>query len=150
VLDLDETLVHLKDNKVFIRPGAQNFITIMSEHYELVLFTSATPTYADYIMQFIDPSHHIKLRLYRPHTTKADPFSIKNLQDLGRDLSKVIIIDNLKESFSLQQENGFHIKSWTGDDEDTELSKLVTGLIEIPYKNFSHVSEGLFSFLNNK
>lgn len=150
VLDLDETLVHLKDNKVFIRPGARDFINSVSQHYELVLFTSATPTYADYIMQFIDPSHLVKLRLYRTHTTKIEPVSVKNLQNLGRDLSKVIIVDNLKESFMMQEQNGVHIKSWTGDEQDNELSKLLEALVQIPYKNFSHVAEGLFSFLNNK
>lgn len=146
VLDLDETLVHMKDDKVFIRPGTKDFINKANSHFELVLFTAATPDYADYIMQFIDPSNYIKLRLYRVHTTKDLTTSIKDLELLGRDLSKVIIVDNLQESFQLQKDNGICIKTWTGETQDSELDKLIDFLITVPYSNLGHVSEGIFSF----
>ena len=111
VLDLDETLVHVKDKKVCIRPGAFEFISNMSLCYEIVLFTASTPEYADYIMSKVDPDNKIKLRLYRQNTFDNGFVRIKNLEDLGRDLSKVIIIDNLKESFCLQPKNGICIKT---------------------------------------
>jgi len=146
VLDLDETLVHMKQDKIHIRPGARDFINTANSHFELVLFTAATTEYADYIMQFIDPNHFMKLRLYRQHTTRDLAISIKDLKKLGRDLSKVIIVDNLKESFQLQQNNGICIKTWTGESQDSELKKLMEFLITVPYKNLAHVSEGIFSF----
>lgn len=146
VLDLDETLVHMKNDKIHIRPGARDFINTANLHFELVLFTAATPEYADYIMQFIDPNHFIKLRLYRLHTTRDLTVSIKDLKRLGRDLCKVIIVDNLQESFQLQQNNGICIKTWTGDSQDSELKKLIEFLVTVPYKNLAHVSEGIFSF----
>ena len=34
---------------------------------------------------------------------------IKDLSKLGRDLTKILIIDNNKDNFSLQPENGLHI-----------------------------------------
>jgi CTD small phosphatase-like protein 2 len=39
-------------------------------------------------------------RLYRQHTTPHEDFAIKDLYNLGRDLSKTIIIDNLAENFN--------------------------------------------------
>ncbi len=42
------------------------------------------------------------------------------------NLNKVIIIDNLKESFSLQPENGIKIREWYGNDfVDRELLNLI-------------------------
>ncbi|OMJ71278.1 hypothetical protein SteCoe_30556 [Stentor coeruleus] len=142
VLDLDETLVHTKENKLLIRPGACEFIEQMSLHYELVLFTASTPVYADIIMAKIDPNNYVKLRLYRGHTTGSD-VPIKNLETLGRDLSKIIIVDNLKESFKLQENNGICISTWTGDDSDFELMKVAALLQKIPYMGITHVSEVL-------
>jgi len=44
VLDLDETLVHFVQNKdegaVYIRPGCEEFLRVVSEWYEVVIFTA--------------------------------------------------------------------------------------------------------------
>ncbi len=37
---------------------------------------------------------------------------------MGRDLSKLIIIDNLADNFQNQPENGIFIQSWYGEPED--------------------------------
>ncbi len=50
---------------------------------------------------------------------------IKDLRRIGRDLTKTIIIDNLKENFQWQKENGIEIKTWYDDRTDTELFKLM-------------------------
>lgn len=49
---------------------------------------------------------------------------MKDLARIGRDLSKVIIVDNIAESFLLQPENGICIKSWYDDPADTALNEL--------------------------
>ncbi len=46
VLDLDETLLHYFEKseiegELRIRPGADNFLKVMAEHYEIVIFTAA-------------------------------------------------------------------------------------------------------------
>jgi len=43
----------------------------------------------------------ISHRLYRQHTKPQDGVYYKDLRPLGRDLSKTIIVDNLKENFQL-------------------------------------------------
>ena len=48
-MDLDETLIHLKDEEgeegsfCYFRPGANNFLKELSKHYEIVIFTAAMP-----------------------------------------------------------------------------------------------------------
>lgn len=48
----------------------------------------------------------------------------KMLEKINEDLKRTVIVDNIKESFYLNQENGIEIKSWYGDKDDRELIKL--------------------------
>jgi len=77
--------------------------------------------------------------LCREHTKQVGTIFVKDLVNLGRDLSKTIIIDNLSENFQLQQENGIVIKSWISDPNDTELDKLLVLLKEIGEKKVEDV-----------
>lgn len=40
---------------------------------------------------------------------------IKDLSRIGRDLKKIIILDDLSSNFKLQKDNGVKIKSWKGE-----------------------------------
>ena len=71
-------------------------------------------------------------RLYRQHTTPHEDYAIKDLKNLGRDLSKTIIIDNLAENFNYTTPtNGIWVESWYDDMECTVLSLLIPFLKEI-------------------
>ncbi len=48
---------------------------------------------------------------------------------MNRDLSKMIIIDNVKDNFQLQQENGLHIKDFYDDVNDSELIEILPYLV---------------------
>ena len=73
-------------------------------------------------MDRIDPERKlIQYRLYRQHASFTNGVYIKDLSKLGRDLKKVIIVDNVKENFTLQRENGIFIKTWINDFEDKVL-----------------------------
>ena len=135
VMDLDETLVHYVDNgpdsHLNIRPGCYEFLEEASKYYELVIFTAAIQEYADWAIDTIDLQKKITSRLYRQHTLTTGPGFIKDLSRLGRDLSKVIIIDNVADNFRLQSSNGLYVKSWFDDMEDTYLSEILHLLKEI-------------------
>ena len=52
-------------------------------------------------------------------------YLIKDISRLGRDLSKIIIVDNMPQNFRLQTENGIFIKTFYGEDtNDTALIEL--------------------------
>jgi hypothetical protein len=71
VLDLDETLVHFKNEtgkaKFLIRPYAYSFLKNLSSCFEIIIFTAAQKDYADWILDKIDTNGVISHRLYREH-----------------------------------------------------------------------------------
>lgn len=69
--------------------------------YEIVVFTGGLESYANEVINQIDPYKYIKFRLYRQHTTPKLNFFIKDLHKLGRPLGKTIIVDNTPSNFSL-------------------------------------------------
>lgn len=64
---------------------------------------------------------------------------LKDLSLLGRDLSKVVIIDNLKENFELQPDNGIHITTWTSDPKDQEFFYIAPFLLGLAEKDCEDV-----------
>jgi len=139
-----------------VRPGVENFLKEMSEYYELVVFTAGLQEYADWVLNEIDTSNYIKYRLFRQHAIRNKNSYIKDLSRIGRNLSKIIIIDNVADNFQLQPQNGILIRSWIDDSSDTaleELSPLLKGFfyikrlrIEIVNKGVSDVREALGKF----
>ncbi|KAK8594665.1 hypothetical protein V6N13_015585 [Hibiscus sabdariffa] len=49
----------------------------------------------------------------------------KDLSKIGRELGKVVIVDDNPRSYALQPENGIPIKKFVDDFEDRELGKLL-------------------------
>ena len=93
-LQLNET-----EGQLSIRPGADQFLKEMEEHYELVIFTAGTEEYADWALNFLENVSCIKYRLYRQHALPFNGYYVKDLSRLGRDLSKTLIVDNIAENF---------------------------------------------------
>jgi TFIIF-interacting CTD phosphatase-like protein len=58
---------------------------------------------------------------------------IKDLTKVGRSLERTIIVDNLRENFCWQKQNGVHVQSWTSKEaqDDTELLSLMKYLKQI-------------------
>ena len=52
-LDLDETLFHTKNNKIYFRPKLVNFLIYINKYFYLVVYTAATKEYADSILSKI-------------------------------------------------------------------------------------------------
>ncbi|CAD8138850.1 unnamed protein product [Paramecium pentaurelia] len=150
VIDLDETLVHYQelvdDGQFLVRPYAQQFLKEMSEYYEIVIFTAAQQDYADFILDLIDEDKVIGYRLYRQHTTLVNNTYVKDIQKIGRDVKRTIIIDNLAENFKFQPDNGIQIQSWYGDQDDQALLFLSPLMIQIVQKKIPDVRDALRQF----
>jgi len=144
VLDMDETLIYYfftnTSGMFFVRPYCFEFLKELNDLYEIVTFTAGTKDYADNILNILDIDNNIiKYRLYRHHTTLFGCSVCKDLSKLGRDLSKVIIIDNLKENFRMQPNNGIFIKTWTNDINDVQFKDLLKILKDIVSFNVNDV-----------
>jgi Dullard-like phosphatase family protein len=131
VLDLDETLVYLMPNNIYVneegkigeakhtlifRPGLLDFLKKMKTLFELVIFSFGTLEYVDSVLKIIEKNEkffeHV---LYRQHATMNNGEYIKDLSLLGRDLKNIIIVDDIPQVFKLQERNGICIKAFYGD-----------------------------------
>ena len=138
VLDLDETLVHYFEDEtesyVKVRKGTEKFIKELSKYCEICIFTASTKYYADIVIDGFDYHHLVDYRLYRQHTSASNGINIKDLSKLGRNLEKIIIVDNIEENYQLQPNNGINISDFEGDENDNELEFLLEDLLEIVSK----------------
>ena len=154
VLDLDETLIHFKSNPnddssglLQFRPFLTEFLIGVSKYYELIVFTAATQDYANPIIDAIEKKGiSFEYRLYRIHTVVINNDFVKDLSRLGRDLARIIIVDNMEQNYKLQPENGITIRPfWGKDANDMALIDLLRILVEIA-KNNMDVRDGISYF----
>ena len=136
VLDIDETITHtLKlpfGDYFLVRPGVKEFLKEMIKYFEIVIFTSSPKSYADNILDKIDINNEFfNYRLYRKHVIYENGNSIKKLDMIGRDLKKIIFVDNLKSNAKYNPDNLYHIKTWTNDLLDNQLIILKNKLKDI-------------------
>ncbi|OCT61025.1 carboxy-terminal domain RNA polymerase II polypeptide A small phosphatase 1 [Xenopus laevis] len=145
VIDLDETLVHSSfkpvNNADFIipveiegtvhqvyvlkRPHVDEFLRRMGEMFECVLFTASLAKYADPVADLLDKWGAFHARLFRESCAFHRGNYVKDLSRLGRDLNKLIIIDNSPASYIFHPDNAVPVASWFDDMTDTELLDLL-------------------------
>ena len=137
VLDLDETLIHVPKgkNEFILRPGLREFLHSLIPYYELIVFTTGIKEYADQIINFIEKDEkYFSYRLYRESATFLNEQYYKDLNKLGRDLKKIIIVDDKQINMKLQEENGIIIKPFITEDEGGKNDFILYNLINILIK----------------
>jgi len=145
VIDLDETLVHSSfkpiSNADFIvpveidgtvhqvyvlkRPFVDEFLKKMGELFECVLFTASLAKYADPVADLLDKWGVFRARLFRESCVFHRGNYVKDLSRIGRDLSRVVIVDNSPASYIFHPDNAVPCQSWFDDMQDTELLDLI-------------------------
>jgi len=147
VLDLDETLVHCRTEAIsdvrhnfcvrfeesqatgwiYVRPFARLFLEIVARLFEVVVFTASSRSYADQVLDVIDPEGRcISKRLYRQHCTEVQGGFVKDMGRLGRSLEHVILVDNSPVSLAICPDNGVIVSCWTAEQHhDRELVDLL-------------------------
>lgn len=94
---------------------------MLAEYYEIIVFTTSMEGYAREATRSFKGIDHL---FFRQHAVRVKNGLAKDLARLGRDLSKVIIIDDMPSNFRFQHDNGIMIKAWRGETEDTELETM--------------------------
>jgi Dullard-like phosphatase family protein len=158
VLDLDETLVSCSPKRDFacrdqkkvqisvdggltldifckLRPHTKKFIAELSKHFEIFVFTASEKSYANPIINLIDPGRKIITEaFFRENCVQfKGGLCVKDLSLLNRDLKDIILVDDSIISFAYQLENGIPILPFTGTDEyeDKQLLDLRDYLLKL-------------------
>ncbi|XP_054776240.1 uncharacterized protein LOC129284792 [Prosopis cineraria] len=145
-LDLDETLVHSRVDPpperfdfvvrpridgestnfyVLKRPGVDDLLESLAAKYEVVVFTAALEVYASMVLDRVDSERRISHRLYRDSCREVYGKLVKDLSAMGRDLKRVVIVDDNPNSYALQPDNAIQIQPFIDDLGDQELWKLI-------------------------
>lgn len=133
VLEMKDVLVHpdwtYKTGWRFKkRPGVDAFLEQLVGDYEIVVYTADQGMTVFPILDALDPKGFIMYRLVRDATHFVDGHHVKNLDNLNRDLRRVIVIDWDPNSTKLHPENTFNVDRWLGNDDDLSLLDLVSFL----------------------
>ena len=159
LFDLDETLVHCKNNEpgmdgdevsiklptnkivkvgLNIRKNWKNALDLIKNHYHVVIYTASHPSYADAVLDYLDKENkYFKYRLYRSHCIQCDvdgfKFYVKDLDTLDKyyNLKDIVIIDNSILSFAYHLYNGIPIVPFINQQNDTELMFTAHYLVSI-------------------
>ncbi|KAH8929066.1 HAD-like protein [Atractiella rhizophila] len=110
------------------RPGVEEFLNYLSQFYEIVVFTTMPHFVAEPITHQLDKfNRYIMFAIYRDGTRQVGPTLVKDLSYLGRDLSKVILIDSNPDVLKLQPHNGLILPKWSPGDRthDGDLVRLI-------------------------
>ena len=129
VLDIDETLSHMIKlpfgNYFLVRPGVIDLLKELYYYYEIDIFTAALKHYDDNILNKLDKDNiYISYRLYRCHCTYEDGKSVKKLSLIGRDLNKIVFVDDLKRNAKYNMKNLALVSKWIDDVYDNEIINL--------------------------
>ncbi|XP_043699205.1 carboxy-terminal domain RNA polymerase II polypeptide A small phosphatase 2-like [Telopea speciosissima] len=145
-LDLDETLIHSKpdppperydfvvrpriegefiDFYVLKRPGVEELLDAIGEKFEIVVFTAGIKEYASLVLDKIDPKGLISHRLYRDSCKEMEGKFVKDLSEMGRDLSRVVIVDDNPNAYVFQPENALPVRPFIDDLQDQELQRVI-------------------------
>lgn len=109
--DFEITLAGGGKFAVSIRPFVQKCLEHLSQYYEMAIFTAAEQSYADLIVDRLDPDNKLfSHRLYRHHCIKVEDVYVKDLRIISdRAVEDLLIVDNSIISFAYQLDNGIPI-----------------------------------------
>jgi carboxy-terminal domain RNA polymerase II polypeptide A small phosphatase len=95
---------------VLKRPYVDQFLKRMSEVGQVHIFTAATKSYADPVIDMIDPNGYVTGRYYREHCkTDKNGNLIKPMDIITTNLTRLIIIDDSEIVYNMYKENTIKI-----------------------------------------
>ncbi|XP_017864463.1 PREDICTED: mitochondrial import inner membrane translocase subunit TIM50-B [Drosophila arizonae] len=125
------------------RPGVDVFLRECSKYFEIVVYTAEQGMTVFPLLDALDPSGYIMYRLVRDSTHFVGGHHVKNLDNLNRDLKRVVVVDWDKNSTKMHPANTFSIPRWSGNDDDTTLFDLISFLSVLGSSDVDDVREVL-------
>lgn len=148
ILDLDETLIYsanepltapadfrLAEFHVYRRPFLAEFLAFASEHFELAVWSSASPGYvAGIVRELFADASQLRFVWAADRCTRRfdgetrEEYWIKDLKKVKRSgihLSQVLVIDDTPEKHERNYGNLIHVRPFLGDTADDELIRLL-------------------------
>ena len=162
VIDLGGTLVNVKmDNKggtiCYMRPGIIAFLEGIKPYYEIVAYTKLSKDYSSLIIQQIERNRKLfDYNLCRDHCALVGNKFIKDISRIGRDIKKIIMVDDVPENLEKYYENGILILPYEGEEDDEndrvlfELKKLLILFYKLGYEDLRTAIKSYQNDIYNK
>jgi len=117
VLDLDETLIYAREGPLYARPGIDELLLYLKEHFEAVVWTAGVRAYAQAVVKNVDKVNAIHHCVYRHKKwfTGCAGYN-KDLTLLGRDMANTIIIENTPDCLRGNEGNGILVADYEGGE----------------------------------
>jgi len=164
VLDLDETLVHAREDRlehdedfrvgpyyVYRRPHLEKFVQTTLERYDVGVWTASGELYASQVINRIFPAGALKFVWSSKRCTVARNWTtgeyetIKNLSKLkkqGYALDSILAIDDTPSKYARSFGNLVAVREFVGDRSDNELPLLLQYLESLhPVENVRTVEK---------
>ena len=133
LLNLDETLIYNDNGKIIIRPNLYNFLTMMKELYELIIFSFESNSFIDNAIEIIEQNNK-----YFDYILYANQFTLNNkgkllkdLEALGRNIKNIIVIDSKSHIDKKFKKNLILIKGFYGNNLiDINLLKILGYILQ--------------------
>ena len=139
MINLDETLLYNDNNTIILRPNLFNFLSMIKKMYEIIAFSFDTNSNIDKALTLIESkSKYFDYTLYSDQLTiNNNGQLIKDINNLGRDLKNIIVIDSKMHIHKKYKNNLILIKGFYGDvSKDINLLKIL-GYILQNIKNYT-------------
>lgn len=128
--------------------------------FEIVIYTQEQGATAFPVIDALDPQGYVSYRLFKDSTKYINGTHVKELNQLGRDMKRVIHLDWNEEACQTSPENCFILKKWDGDSSDkvlveisefiAEISKLDVDDVRPVLKYYSQFEDPLGKFKENQ
>lgn len=152
ILDLNKTLAYInKKGNLKLRNGLFSFLSMVKSYYELISFSCEPKQITEIILKEIESEKkYFDYNFYREHSILYENSLVKDISLIGRDISKIIIIDDDENCFKLNKENGIKIAPFNENIiNDNILFELKKILILIYKKNYNDVRDAIKEFSND-
>ena len=133
MINLDETLLYNDNNKIILRPNLFNFLSKIKIMYEIIAFSFDTKSNIDKALELIEnKSKYFDYILYSDQLTiNYNEKLIKDIDNLGRDLKNIIVIDSKIHIHKKYKNNLILIKGFFGDiSKDINLLKILGYILQ--------------------